>query len=109
MQEVLVLVVLQELAANKLATARTVSGGTDITLSFNYDGSGNSSANIGFYSSSASVGDKNNYPFHRFAKLDTIAASYSDKIDRHSLSHRICYGGGFGIVRIVLRKRITAA
>mgnify|MGYP006972147072 FL=1 len=34
-------------SANKLATARTVSGGTDITLSFNYDGSGNSSANIG--------------------------------------------------------------
>lgn len=89
-------------SANKLATARTVSGGTDITLSFNYDGSGNSSANIGFYSSSASVGDKNNYPFHRFAKLDTIAASYSDKSTTFFISQDYS-GGGFGIVRIVLR------
>lgn len=89
-------------SAIKLATARTVSGGTDITLSFNYDGSGNSSANIGFYSSSASVGDKNNYPFHRFAKLDTIAASYSDKSTTFFISQDYS-GGGFGIVRIVLR------
>lgn len=89
-------------SANKLATARTVSGGTDITLSFNYDGSGNSSANIGFYSSFASVGDKNNYPFHRFAKLDTIAASYSDKSTTFFISQDYS-GGGFGIVRIVLR------
>jgi hypothetical protein len=89
-------------SANKLATARTVSGGTDITLSFNYDGSGNSSANIGFYSSSARVGDENNYPFHRFAKLDTIAASYSDKSTTFFISQDYS-GGGFGIVRIVLR------
>lgn len=89
-------------SANKLATARTVSGGTDITLSFNYDGSGNSSANIGFYSSSASVDDKNNYPFHRFAKLDTIAASYSDKSTTFFISQDYS-SGGFGIVRIVLR------
>ena len=89
-------------SANKLATARTVSGGTDITLSFNYDGSGNSSANIGFYSSSASVDDKNNYPFHRFAKLDTIAASYSDKSTTFFISQDYS-DGGFGIVRIVLR------
>ena len=89
-------------SANKLATARTVSGGTDITLSFNYDGSGNSSANIGFYSSSANVGDKNNYPFHRFAKLDTIAASYLDKSTTFFISQDYS-GGGFGIVRIALR------
>ena len=89
-------------SANKLATARTVSGGTDITLSFNYDGSGNSSANIGFYSSSASVGDKNNYPFHRFAKLDTITGSYIDKSTTFFISQDYS-GGGFGIVRITLR------
>lgn len=89
-------------SANKLATARTVSGGTDITLSFNYDGSGNSNANIGYYSSSASVGDSNHYPFHRFAKLDTITASYSDKSTTFFISQDY-NGGGFGIVRIVLR------
>lgn len=89
-------------SANKLSAARTVSGGTDITLSFNYDGSGNSNANIGYYSSSASVGDSNNYPFHRFAKLDTITASYSDKSTTFFISQDY-NGGGFGIVRIVLR------
>ena len=89
-------------SANKLATARTVSGGTDITLSFNYDGSGNSNANIGYYSSAANVGDSNYYPFHRFAKLDTIAASYSDKSTTFFISQDY-NGGGFGIVRIVLR------
>lgn len=89
-------------SANKLATARTVSGGTDVTLSFNYDGSGNSSANIGFYSSSASVGNTNNYPFHRFAKLDTITKSYVDKSTTFFISQDYS-GGGFGIVRITLR------
>ena len=89
-------------SAVKLATARTVSGGTDITLSFNYDGSGNSNANIGYYSSAANVGDSNNYPFHRFAKLDTITASYSDKSTTFFISQDY-NGGGFGIVRIVLR------
>ena len=89
-------------SANKLSAARTVSGGTDITLSFNYDGSGNSNANIGYYSSSANVGDSNNYPFHRFAKLDTITASYSDKSTTFFISQDY-NGGGFGIVRIVLR------
>lgn len=89
-------------SAAKLSTTRTVSGGTDITMSFNYNGSSNSSANIGFYGSAASVGDKNNYPFHRFAKLDTIASSYSDKSTTFFISQDYI-GGGFGIVRIVLR------
>lgn len=88
-------------SAAKLSTTRTVSGGTDITMSFNYNGSSNSSANIGFYGSAASVGDKNNYPFHRFAKLDTIASSYSDRSTTFFISQDYS-GGGFGIVRIVL-------
>ena len=89
-------------SAAKLSTTRTVSGGTDITMSFNYNGSSNSSANIGFYGSAASVGDKNNYPFHRFAKLDTIASSNSDRSTTFFISQDYS-GGGFGIVRIVLR------
>ena len=89
-------------SANKLSAARTVSGGTDITLSFNYDGSGNSNANIGYYGSYANVGDSNHYPFHRFAKLDTITASYSDKSTTFFISQDY-NDGGFGIVRIVLR------
>lgn len=65
--------------AAKLTTARTVSGGSDITLSFNYDGSGNSTANIGFYSCKHNVDNTNNYPFHRFARLDVNKGAWVDK------------------------------
>lgn len=88
--------------ATKLATARTVSGGTDITMSFNYDGSGNSSANIGYYTCNVSQGNTNNYPYHRFAKLDTITGSYSDKTMTVYITQDY-NNGGFGIARISLR------
>lgn len=88
--------------ASKLATARTVSGGTDITMSFNYDGSGNSDANIGFYNCSAYVSNTNNYPFHRFAKLDVIPDSWADKTTTFYVSQDF-NGGAFGIFRISLR------
>lgn len=88
--------------ANKLSTARNVSGGTDITMSFNYDGSGNSGASIGYYSCSANNGNTNNYPFHRFAKLDTITEPYVDKATTFLITQDYI-GGGFGIVRVVLR------
>lgn len=63
---------------------------------------GNWSQDILTDGSAASVGDKNNYPFHRFAKLDTIASSYSDRSTTFFISQDYS-GGGFGIVRIVLR------
>ena len=88
--------------ASKLATARTVSGGTDIIMSFNYDGSGNSDANIGFYNCSAYVNDTNNYPFHRFAKLDIISNSWADKTTTFYVSQDF-NEGAFGIFRISLR------
>lgn len=89
-------------SAAKLATARTVSGGTDITMSYSYDGSANSSASIGYYSNSAANGNTNNYPFHRFAKLDTITGSYIDKTMTVLLTQDY-NGGAFGIARISLR------
>ena len=95
-------------SAAKLATARTVSGGTDITMSFNYDGSGNSSASIGYYNCSASKGNTNNYPFHRFAKLDTITGSYADKVTTFLITQDYI-GGGFGIVRVSLRTENTGS
>lgn len=88
--------------ASKLATARTVSGGTDITMSFNYDGSSNSGANIGFYNCSAYVTNTNNYPFHRFAKLDVIPDSWADRTTTFYVSQDF-NGGAFGIFRISLR------
>ena len=89
-------------SAAKLTTARTVSGGSDITLSFNYDGSGNSTANIGFYSCKHLVGNTNNYPFHRFAKLDNLTGAYADKTMLVYITQDY-NGGGFGICRLSLR------
>ena len=83
-------------SAGKLSTARTVSGGSDITLNFNYDGSANSTANIEFYNCRAQNGNTNNYPFHRFAKLDTITGSYTDKTMTVYITQDY-NGGGFGI------------
>lgn len=88
--------------ATKLATSRTVSGGTDITMSFNYDGSGNSLANIGYYNCNASNGNTNNYPYHRFAKLDVIADPYRDQTMTVYITQDY-NGGGFGVARISLR------
>lgn len=88
--------------AAKLTTSRTVSGGSDITLSFNYDGSGNSTANIGFYSCKQFVGNTNNYPFHRFAKLDANKNAWVDN-SMTFLINQDYYGGGYGICRLVYR------
>lgn len=88
--------------ANRLTTARTVSGGSDITLNFTYDGSSNTTANIGFYSCKATLGNTNNYPFHRFAKLDTQTGSYVDKTMTVYITQDY-NGGGFGICRLSLR------
>lgn len=89
-------------SANKLTTARTVSGGTDIILNYSYDGSANSSANIGYYSCKVFTGNTNNYPFHRFAKLDKITESYQDKTMTVYITQDY-NNGGFGIVRLSLR------
>ena len=89
-------------SAAKLTTTRTVSGGSDITLDFKYDGSGNSTANIGFYSCKHLVGNTNNYPFHRFAKLDNLTGTYADRTMLVYITQDY-NGGGFGICRLSLR------
>ena len=94
--------------AAKLSTARTVSGGTDITLSFNYDGSGNSNANIEFYNRNHTVQNTNNYPFHRFAKLDASKEAWSDK-SMTFLINQDYSGGGYGICRLVYRSNADSS
>ncbi len=89
-------------SAAKLTATRTVSGGSDITIGFKYDGSGNSTANIGFYSCKHSVGGTNNYPFHRFAKLENLTSSYTDKTMTVYITQDY-NNGGFGICRLSLR------
>lgn len=95
-------------SAAKLTTARTVSGGSDITLSFNYDGSGNSTANIGFYNRNHTVQNTNNYPFHRFAKLDASKEAWSDK-SMTFLINQDYSGGGYGICRLVYRSNADSS
>ena len=88
--------------ANQLTTTRTVSGGTDIPLSFTYNGSANSSASIGYYSCTATGGNTSNYPWHRIAKLDTQTGAYIDQSITLYITQGY-QGGGFGIIRITLR------
>lgn len=95
-------------SAAKLTTARTVSGGSDITLSFNYDGSNNSTANIGFYSCKHSIGNTNNYPFHRFAKLDANKNAWVDNSMTFLISQDYS-GGGYGICRLVYRSNADSS
>lgn len=90
-------------SATKLATARTVyTNNGDFNLNFNYDGAANSVANLSYYSCSVICGNKNNYPFHRFAKIDKFAGSYADKASTFLITQDYTYGG-WGIVTIRLR------
>lgn len=89
-------------SAAKWATARTVTLNGDLSGSFSIDGSGNVSANIYDYYSTVYVGNTNNYPYHRVAKLDTISGSYVDKSTLLYLSQGY-QGGRFGIIRVTLR------
>lgn len=89
-------------SAVKLATARSVSNTEDFVMSFSYDGSANSNASLRYYNSRISVGNTNNYPYHRFAKIDTQTSSYIDKTSTFLITQDY-NGGGWGIVRISLR------
>ena len=71
-------------------------------MSFSYDGSANSNASLRYYNSSISVGNTNNYPYHRFAKIDTQTSSYIDKTSTFLITQDY-NGGGWGIVRISLQ------
>ena len=90
-------------SATKLATARTVyTNNGDFNLNFNYDGAANSVANLSYYNSYSITGNRNNYPFHRFAKIDTLNTSYADKASTFLITQDYIYGG-WGIVTIRLR------
>ena len=90
-------------SAIKLATSRTVSTNNgDFNLNFNYDGSSNSTAYLSYYNCTAYSGNKNNYPYHRFARIDKLTGSFSDKASTFLITQDY-QGGGWGIVTIRLR------
>lgn len=88
--------------AVKLSTARNISADDDYVMNYNFDGSGNVSTQLRAYNATITQGNKNNYPFHRFAKLDPITADYTDKVTTFLITQDYS-GGGYGICRIVLR------
>lgn len=54
------------------------------------------------YNSCIHIGNTNNYPYHRFAKIDTLTSPYTDKTSTFLITHDY-NNGGWGIVRISLR------
>lgn len=95
-------------SALKLSQERTVNGGTDIMLNYKYDGSNDSEAEVGFYACNAKVGNRNNYPYHRIARIDLTSENYKDWSTTLYISQGYL-GGGFGICRIAMRTNGTGA
>lgn len=89
-------------SAAKLSTARNISANDDYIMNFNFDGSGNVSTQLRAYNAIIAVANANNYPYHRFAKLDTLTDSYQDRVTNLLITQDF-NGGGWGICRIVLR------
>lgn len=95
-------------SALKLLQERTVNGGTDVMLNYKYDGSNDSEAEVGFYACNAKVGNRNNYPYHRIARIDLTSENYKDWSTTLYISQGYL-GGGFGICRIAMRTNGTGA
>lgn len=92
--------------ASKWQTARTVTMNGFSDCSFSIDGSANVSFDHKPYNFHLYVDNKNNYPWHRIAKIGPITAFYQDKEVTLLLSQGYD-GGKWGIVRITLRTNST--
>lgn len=92
--------------ASKWQAARTVTMNGFADCSFSIDGSSNVSFDYKPYNFYLSVNNKNNYPWHRIAKIGPITAFYQDKEVTLLLSQGYD-GGKCGIVRITLRTNST--
>ena len=89
--------------ATKLATARSISAGDlEFQGSANFDGSGNIKLNITPHRSIVSVGNTNNYPFHRIAYTVQETGNYTDRVITFFVGKEYI-SAGYGICRIVLR------
>lgn len=92
--------------ASKWQTARTVTMNGFADCSFSIDGSANVSFDYKPYNFYISVGNRNNYPWHRIAKVGPILYATQDKEVTLLLSQGYD-GGKWGIVRITLRTNST--
>lgn len=93
--------------ATKLATARNIALGGDLTGSANFDGSGNITINGYEYNCSVNSGNKANYPWHRIATIPALSNTYNDReciiIIRHGYD-----GGGVGLAKISVRSNLNS-
>lgn len=92
--------------ASKWQAARTVTMNGFADCSFSIDGSANVSFDHKPYNFYLYVYNKNNYPWHRIAKIGPITSFYQDKEVTLLLSQGYD-GGKWGIVRITLRTNST--
>lgn len=92
--------------ASKWQAARTVTMNGFADCSFSIDGSANVSFDHKPYNFYLWVDNKNNYPWHRIAKIGPITSFYQDKEVTLLLSQGYD-GGKWGIVRITLRTNST--
>lgn len=92
--------------ASKWQAARTVTMNGFADCSFSIDGSANVSFDHKPYNFHLYVDNKNNYPWHRIAKIGPITAFNQDKEVTLLLSQGYD-GGKWGIVRITLRTNST--
>lgn len=88
--------------ASKWQTARTVTMNGFADCSFSIDGSSNVSFDYKPYNFYISIGNRNNYPWHRIAKVGPITLSFQDKEVTLLLSQGYIQGY-WGIVRMILR------
>lgn len=94
--------------ASKWQTARTVTMNGFADCSFSIDGSSNVSFDYKPYNFHLSVGNKNNYPWHRIAKIGPLLYSFQDNEVTLLLSQGYD-DGRWGIVRITLRTNSTGS
>lgn len=95
-------------SAGKWATTRSVTLDGFADCSFSINGSANVNFDFVPYNFRFNVGNKNNYPWHRIAKIGTISNAYYDAELTLLLSQG--YDGGYvGIVRITLRTNNTGS
>ena len=88
--------------ASKWQAARTVTMNGFADCSFSIDGSSNVSFDYKPYNFYLSVGNKNNYPWHRIAKVELAYASYRD-YEAVILLSQAYDSGRYGIIRITLK------
>ena len=94
--------------ASKLATARSISAGDlEFQGSANFDGSGNIKLNITHHRALVTIGNTNNYPFHRIAYTAQETGNWLDRVITFFIGREYS-GGGYGICRIVLRTNDAA-